>query len=256
MTSMTGFTRPEQTRPVAGDFYFHMATACAAIAFLGFAPTYWLPLLKGTLQARPIVHIHAFIFFSWVLFFVLQTRLAASGRLVSHRAMGMIGISLATAMTIVGIYASINQMQNASALGLAEAGKAFAIVPIAVIAFFATTFAIAVFNVPRPEWHKRLMLVATISLLDAPIARWVVTFLAPAGPPGPPPVFVDLGPALGSLSLIVFAMIVDWRTIGRPHPAYWLGAAALAALKVLQVPLSATPVWQAIAGAILALGGS
>ena len=28
----------------AGHFYFNMALACAAVAFLGFAPTYFLPL--------------------------------------------------------------------------------------------------------------------------------------------------------------------------------------------------------------------
>ena len=28
-------------------FYFHMALACAAVAFLGFAPTYFMPLASG-----------------------------------------------------------------------------------------------------------------------------------------------------------------------------------------------------------------
>lgn len=247
---MSGFV------PAAADrFYFQMAALCALITFLGFAPTYWMPMLKGTLKVNPIVHIHAFVFFSWALFFAFQTWLAASRRFVAHRSMGLIAISLATAMTIFGLYTSINQMRGAAALGLAEAGRAFAIVPISGIAFFAVMFAVAVSRVRRPEWHKRLMLVAAISMLDAPIARLFITFLAPAGPPGPPPVFVDLGPAFVSLLLLVGAMLADVRKIGRPHQAYWIGAGALVALKILQVPVSSTSTWLSIAGSIAAIGG-
>ena len=39
-------------------FYVYMALACVAVAFLGFAPTYWVPMAKGTFRANPIVHIH------------------------------------------------------------------------------------------------------------------------------------------------------------------------------------------------------
>ncbi len=80
-------------------FYFYMAIACAVIAFAGFAPTYWIPLLSGKLNAHPIIHLHGAIFFAWSLFLVHQTWLATSGRIRSHRANGLIGVSLATAMS-------------------------------------------------------------------------------------------------------------------------------------------------------------
>jgi hypothetical protein len=234
-------------------FYFYMALSCAAVAFLGFAPTYWLPMASGTFKANPIVHIHGMVFFSWVLFFSFQTWLAASGRIARHRAIGMAGISLATAMTIFGILAAINTMKTAASLGLNDEGIAFAIVPLSGIFFFAVVFALAVGAIRRPEAHKRLMLLATISLLDAAVARWFLTFLAPPGPPGPPPVIVTLPPALVAYLLLVVAIIFDWRTRGRPHPVYVFGGAALVALKVLNLPLSATPFWHSLAGGVLAL---
>ena len=83
-------------------FYFYMALACAAVAFLGFAPTYFLPMAKGSLSATPVIHFHGLLFFAWTLFFVFQSWLAASGRIMRHRSIGMIGMSLATAMTIFG----------------------------------------------------------------------------------------------------------------------------------------------------------
>lgn len=230
-----------------------MALACAATAFLGFAPTYWMPLAQRTFSASPVIHFHGLLFFSWTLYFVLQTWLAASGRVVNHRAFGIAGVSLATAMAIFGFLASVHVMQHAAALGQREAGIAFAIVPMSGIAFFAAVFVLAVMNTRRPEIHKRLMLLAAVSILDAAIARWFLTFLAPPGPPGPPPVPVTIAPAVVASLLLVVAMVRDWRTMGRVHPVYIYGTLAMLAVKVLNWPISETAPWHAFAGGILAL---
>ncbi len=234
-------------------FYFYMALACMAVAFLGFAPTYWLPLASGSFSATPVVHIHGLLFFTWTLYFAFQTWLAASGRTARHRAMGMIGVSLATAMTILGFLVAVHSMKHSAAMGQLDEGLAFAIVPLSGILFFAVVFALAIANTRRPETHKRLMLLAGISILDAAVARWFLTFLAPPGPPGPPPVPVTIGPALLAYLLLAVAIVTDWRTRGRPHPVYVYGGAALVAVKLLNWPISMTAAWHSLAGGILAL---
>jgi hypothetical protein len=230
-----------------------MALACAAVAFLGFAPTYWLPLAKRSFSASPVVHFHGFLFFTWTLFFVLQSWLAASGRVERHRAMGIVGVSLATAMTIFGFLVSVHVMKHSAALGQTDAGLAFSIVPLSGIAFFAVVFSLAIANARYAETHKRLMLLAGISLLDAAVARWFLTFLAPSGPPGPPPVPVTIAPAFVAYMLLAAAMVFDWRTRGRVHPVYIYGGLALIAVKLLNWPISTTAAWHSIAGGILAL---
>ena len=64
MTTLTD----ERVLDLAGtktkNFYVYMALSCVVIAFLGFVPTYWLPIMTGTFKARPIVHIHGLVFFS------------------------------------------------------------------------------------------------------------------------------------------------------------------------------------------------
>jgi hypothetical protein len=237
------------------SFYLYMSVSAAAVAFLGFAPTYWAPLMTGTFKGPPVIHLHAAIFFTWTVFVVLQTWLAASGRVARHRTLGMAGISLATLMTIFGLLVTITQVRSLVAAGYRETGEAFAIVPVASIVFFATTFILAVANVRRPEWHKRLMLLATISILDAPIARWFIVLLAPPDASGPPPVGADILPAAVIAMLLAVAVVYDWRTRGRPHRAYVVGGLAFVAIKVLQVPASETPVWHAVAGWLLALAG-
>lgn len=251
-------TTNDRREPVAATsparyFDVKMASACVATAFLGFAPTYWLPLAQGSFSAAPVIHFHGFLFFTWMLYFAVQTWLAASGRTGRHRAVGMIGISLATAMTIFGVLAEISAMKQAAAIGKTEEGIAFSIVSFSGILFFAVAVALALAAHRRPEIHKRLMLLATISLLDAAVARWFAAFLAPPGPPGPPPVPVAIAPALTAYLLLVAAIIHDWRTRGRPHPVYVYGGLALVAIKFLNWPVSLTPAWHGFAGGLLAL---
>ena len=105
----------------------------------------------------------------------------------------------------------------------------------------------------RSDVHKRLMLLAAISLLDAAVARGFLTFLAPPGSLGPPPVPVTIPPALVAYLLLLVAIIYDWRTRGRPHPVYIYGGIALVALKLLNLPISMSSGWHAFAGGILAL---
>ena len=234
-------------------FYFYMALACAAVAFLGFAPTYWLPMASGKFPPMPIVHFHGLLFFAWTLYFAYQSWLATSGQVARHRTIGMIGVSLATAMTIFGFLVAVNAMKRSAALGMTDEGIAFAIVPLSGMLFFAVVFVLAIANVRRPEIHKRLMLLAGISLLDAAVARWFLTFLAPPGAVGPPPVPVTIAPAFVAYLLLVVAIAFDWRTRGRPHPVYVYGGVALIAIKLLNWPISTTAAWHSLAGGILAL---
>jgi hypothetical protein len=200
-----------------------------------------------------VIHVHGLLFFTWSLYFVIQTWLAASGRVVNHRSLGIVGVSLATAMTMMGFLASVHVMQQSAAIGQTDAGVAFAIVPLTGIAFFAVIFILAIANTRRPEIHKRLMLLAAISILDAAVARWFLTFLAPPGPPGPPPVQVTIAPALVAYLLLVVAMVRDKRTEGRVHPVYIYGGIALLAVKLSNWPISETSAWHSFAGGILAL---
>ena len=234
-------------------FYFYMALSCIAVAFLGFAPTYFVPMAAGKLPPMPVVHFHGLLFFAWTLYFAFQSWLGASGQVRRHRTLGLIGVSLATAMTLSGFLVAVNAMKRSAALGMTDEGIAFAIVPLSGVLFFAAVFTLAIAYVRQKEIHKRLMLLASISLLDAAVARWFLTFLAPSGAIGPPPVLVTIPPAFVAYLLLVAAVVHDWRTHGRPHPVYVYGGITLLAVKLLNWPISATAAWHSLAGGILAM---
>jgi hypothetical protein len=231
-------------------FYVWSALACATVAFLGFTPTYFAPLVQGSFRAHPIVHIHGIVFFSWTLFVAYQTWLAASGRTMRHRDVGLIGISFATAMTFIGLMVAVESAARAGGLGFLSEGKQFMVVPVAGIVTFAVLFAFAIANVKNKEVHKRLMLVATASILDAAVARWFLTFLAPPPAPGAspvPPIGVALPPALLVDLFIIAGIIHDWRTRGRPHPTYLIAGGAVLVQQLLRAPVSTTAAWDGIA---------
>jgi hypothetical protein len=243
--------------PSGERFYVRMAAAFIAIAVLGFAPTYWVPMLRGTLDVPPFAHVHAVVFYGWTLLFLKQTSLAASGRVDRHRELGVAGVALATAMLLVGLGLTVNTLRRFEAAGLSESARAFAIVSVSAIALFGSLFVAAVLNVRKPAIHKRLMLVATASLMQPAVARWFLYFLAPDVPSGsmapPPPLGVTILPAVVADLLIVWAMLHDRRTIGHVHRTYWIAGAAVLATQVLRVPLSGTAAWSHAAGWLLAV---
>src|SRR4051794_14060031 len=127
-------------RDRTGFFYVWMAGACALIAFGGFAPTYWLQLSGGTFVGPPLLHIHGLLFSAWTLLLLSQTTLAANGRLDHHRAWGLAGIALASAMVVVGLVTAIYSMKVELAAGDGDAARGFLIVPIGALVLFAGFF--------------------------------------------------------------------------------------------------------------------
>lgn len=143
----------EPVRAKARLFYAWMAAVCALVAFGGFAPAYWLQLPAGTFVGSPLVHIHGALFSIWTLLMLSQTLLVANGRLDHHRAWGLAGISLATAMVIIGLAAAIQTLTMGLAAGYGDHSRAFLILPVSVISLFAGFFIAAIANIKRPEIH-------------------------------------------------------------------------------------------------------
>src|SRR5512146_1864662 len=220
---------PAQSR--AGYFYFWMAAACALFAWGAFSATYWLQLAAGTfVGGTPVMHLHAALFFSWTLLFMWQTWQAANGRIERHRAFGVAGVSLATAMVIIGLTLALASVREFQAHGFGDRAKSFFVLPFTGITLFAIFFVAAVANISRPEWHKRFMLVATVSLLQAAAGRVGFLINSGGGGPGlrpgtvaPPPQFAGFQGAVMVSLFLVAGAIYDWRTRGRPHPVYLIG---------------------------------
>nr|WP_321985695.1 hypothetical protein [uncultured Lichenicoccus sp.] len=252
------------------NFYVWMAAGSLAVASLGFVPTYFQPIVRGTIAIEPVVHIHALVLFGWMALFFVQSWMVAHGRILAHRSWGMLGIAVVTAMCCLAVAIISLRISQASLPGqrsrLAHAVREFELVPFSMMLFFASVFAVAIVKIRRPETHKRLMLLFTIALLGAPVERLFLVYLAPPRAPGPrlppglpiihaPPVLATIPPALFSDILLVVAILFDYRTRGRLHPVYLVGGVCLVLVQLSPAVFANTPAWQAVATAIGHLAG-
>ena len=238
-------------------FYVWTAAVFVLIAFGGFTPTYWAPVARGTFEASPILHVHGLLLFSWTLFYFVQTTFVASGRIGSHRAWGLFGIALFTALVCSIIATKVTLMRLDDAHGMGPASRRFAAVVFLALPMMIGLFATAIANIQKPEIHKRLMYTLMASMMTPAIARVFITVLVSGGADlsGPPPVFVAIPPALVAFLMIIVAMIYDWRTRGRPHKAYIYGGLVFLLETGLEWPISNTQTWMSIATSLEHLAG-
>jgi len=241
---------------IQADFFTWMFLACVLTAFLGFTPTFWQPMAAGQFKANPIVFFHGFTFFAWTLFALYQASLIPARKVTLHRAVGLAGISFATAMTLFGCLAALNALHTGMAQGQAPGAEAFLIVPLYSIATFAAFMIWAIANIRRPEWHKRAMLLATISLLGAPVARPLIVFVYKFPPTQQLPVSLGVTASIVGYALVVVGMVWDWRTRGKVHPAWLIGGAVLVLMPLLAIPLADTAGWHSLAKAYAGLAGT
>ncbi len=113
----------------------------------------------------------------------------------------------------------------------------FLAIPLGDIAVFATLVAAALYYRRRPDLHKRLMLVATITILPPGIARWPVSFVAHV-----PLMF------FGVTDLVLVGCIAyDLAKTRRLHPAFLWGGLLLIASHPLRLIASHTGPWLSFA---------
>ena len=241
-------------------FFLWLTLVCAVVAIGGFMGTYWLQLAAGTFRGPPLLHIHGFLCTAWIAFLISQSWLVTRARIRNHRDWGLLGISLASVLTVVAITVAISGMNDRIAAS-GDAARAFLTVPLSAIGLFAGFTAAAIANVKRPEWHRRFMIIGTTCLIQAALAR-VFFLIGTGGGPGmrpgllpPPPVSFAAMPAFLLELILVAGMIRDWRVAGRVHPAWIVGAVVITSVELVRAPISASAAWLGFASWLGGLAG-
>jgi hypothetical protein len=222
-------------------FYTGMALGVLIAVIIGFAPTYYLRSRFTSSPLPAFLHVHGLLFSSWVVFLLLQAGLVAAGRTALHRRIGWLGAALALAMVPVGVVSGILSMRAQVDAGNVAPALAFLTTPVLSMVVFSILAGAGIALRRQPEHHKRLMLLATISLLDAALARWPIELLRTS----------TWAFYVAADLFIAVAMIYDLATRGRVHPVHLWGGALIVAGQALRTPLGQTDAWHAIARVLL-----
>lgn len=157
--------------------YFLIALIISAIMFVGFAKNYYLRTWIGTRAITAMVHVHGLIMTAWTLLFLTQTLLIAKRRTDLHRKLGKAGAILAIVVVALGIYtiagSILRRHMRTDVESLALTFIAFDGLSLLLFGGLVIT---ALRARSRPPIHKRLMLMALVSLLPPAFGRLVAYF--------------------------------------------------------------------------------
>ena len=236
----------------AERIFFTAITAVLAIVVLvGFARTFFLkaffPEAQSFAAPERIFSIHGVVFAAWTGLLVLQALLIRAQRKDMHRYLGWVGASLATLMIFLGTWGSLVAAQRPGGfIGVPIPASQFLIFPLVDMLLFGILVMLAVARRHRPQDHKRLMILATVNLIEAAIIRFPIAFIGAGAP------FTSRG-----LSYLFIVAIVVWdlRSSGRIHQVtLWAGLLIIISFP-LRMFVSQTEWWADVADCLIQLVG-
>lgn len=225
-------------------FYCRMAIFLVVIVLLGFGPSFYL---KGIVPSYPrpnptlppAVVFHGLVFSLWMVAFIAQTQLVAAGRRDVHMKLGAATLVLAALMVPVMYLTAVWQVARTNQPPFTDP-LTWTAIPLAVIPAFIYLVYEAWRRRGEPQWHKRLMLGASILVVFGPGFSRI---------PLSPPIFWGFAAQLIVGMCLLFAPLFIWdrRTLGEVHPATWTGFIASALAAIVPLALIATDTWAPIA---------
>ena len=223
-------------------FFSGISLALLFTVLVGFAPTYFLRERFSSPALTPSLQVHGLLFTTWMVLLVVQTSLIAASKTAWHRRLGVAGAVLGVLMMAAGAYVAITRAR--AGLFVLPPGMTTATLltlPLATIVVFPTLFGTALWLRRRTDTHKRLVIIATLELVTAAVARW--------------PVVSALGPVayFGVTDLFLAALVVyDFRKHGRLHPATLWGGLFLVVTQPLRLAIGFTAPWESFVAWLIA----
>lgn len=247
MSETTLHRRPRQ----ADAYFFWMAVLLMALVVVGFSS---VMILDPTTQvtALPLhLHIHGAVLLSWFAWLVLQAWLIRSAHRETHRRLGWIGAAIGAACVFAGPLATVGSVSKLRQAGLdwdtdmsAYPKLGIEDMPLqefagflvfgnfgSVIAF-AGLLAGAVWYRHNAKIHKRLIILASLSIIGpalARISRW-------PGLGGEGGFFIPLA----LLALLLSLFIHDYLKEQRIHRATWAGTLFIVLINAVAISISHT----------------
>jgi hypothetical protein len=250
-----------RAHPIDRWIYVFMAAWFIAIVLTGFVPDSLAKLEAVRAGGRPpfplILHVHAVLMGSFLLFLLAQTTLVATGRTDLHRRLGRIAFLLVPALVVAGIVLAATNYHaawNAAQFGPPEVRAAMTVrLPVIDNVLLLQLQSGLLF--PLFIWlglrvrgrdagfHKRMMILATAAPLGAAINRigWLPTTM-PAGPL-----------SLNLWILVAVAPMFAWDVVRNRnvHRAWLVWLPIYAAASAATSLLWNTPAWHAAARGLM-----
>ena len=241
-----------QLRPRAAPAkrYFHSTAGVVmlVIAFVGFQPFYLRGEGMGGRTISPqlfaLVLVHGGAMTAWVILFLVQSLLIPTRHRRLHMKLGWGAIAVASVVAISGFMVAVQSVRpvpESPFWGMAY--RQFLLVMLAEVTLFTLFVLAGVFSRKRPETHRAMMLLASLSILAGATVRMPILF----------PIFGEggwkgiFGPifTLGAVFLLVRSLLS--RAFDRWFAA---GYSAMVVLYVAASKFAVSEAWSWLAKAV------
>jgi hypothetical protein len=209
---------------------FGMALAMAIVIVAGFSLN--LAMGRSTFAVPLAYHLHAAVFFSWTIVFVMQTRLAASANSALHRRLGKLAAALLPLLLIMGLVIMVTSLRRTGGPFFFAQNEFFWGNLLLLCCFVGLVLA-ALRRRRETDWHSRYMLTGMALLTGPGFGRLL-----------PMPLLIPWAWHISLAISLVFPLIGmarDQRRLGAVHPAWLRGVAAVLAVHLVAMLIAYTP---------------
>jgi uncharacterized membrane protein YozB (DUF420 family) len=221
-------------------FYQAMILAILACIGLGFSRSFFLrPLFPGVHAPTEVwFYVHGVIFTLWLALLFTQASLIGNNNVALHQRLGVAAFGLVPLMIFMGLVgALIAARRPGGFIDIPAPPLEFLIVPVADMLWFGALAGLALSYRREPQVHKRLILLASIALTEAGIARW------PFEP------YVSSPPFAFWTKILLLLPLIGWDLYSRKrlHPVTLWGGLFLISEGPVREFISHTTLWLAFA---------
>jgi hypothetical protein len=212
-------------------FYVGAALGVVVVVLAGFSID--VDLLRDMSGLSALVRLHGVVMLGWIALFLTQTVLVARRRVDLHRRLGIFGAALAAVIVIADTATAVVAFRlGGRHLPPGMPAPLF----LALALFDLLTFAILVSGAialrRRSDWHKRLILLGVIMVLDAALARFISVYTS-----------WGLDAAIARDGLVLICVAIDTLRYRRLHPAFALGGLLVFVTDPLAHWAASLPIW-------------
>jgi len=233
----------------AGRYFYSVAAIILLlITFKGFQPFYLAGEGMGgrkiSPQILPLVIVHGTAMTAWVVLFLVQAMLISARSRRLHMKLGWSALAIAPVITVTGFMVAIQSVRRDPSMPFWGMDyRQFLLIMLTEITLFTLFVFAGILTRKRPEIHRTMMLLATLSILAGATVRMPILF----------PIFGEggwigiVGPifSLGAVFLLV-------RSLLRHGVDRWFAAGyvSMIVLYVAASKVAVSGVWSQLAKAI------
>lgn len=153
-------------------FYFCMSLVIGGLVIWGFSHTVDARLLHANPPRPLLLWFHSAIFSAWIVLFIAQSALVRVRKVSIHRTLGWFGAALAATMVASGLIVSVVMLRFDMAVLHRKSVASFLSILWGDMIIFGACMGLAIYFRRRPEYHRRLVFVASCQLMQAAFVRF------------------------------------------------------------------------------------